>query len=499
MISVTNRASILIEKLELKNVTAIEGRSFIDVEAILQHIRKKLPPLRIAQSYSYRDDVKISIQPREHCIIRPYQMKVVNALADSSKTLLNPTLVVMPCGSGKTFTSLCAIAQIRRRCLVITNYKIIARQWKKELIKNFEVCEENIQCISDDNFDLQKAADITIITYDTLSSVASSKSRSNLASILTTQFTTIILDEAHKSVAPSYFDIITRLSGKFIAFTATPIREDSEMKRIQQLVCNEIEIEAQELIKDGYLAEIKCKTVFLPTNPLFYSHNLSHSQQISRAVINPNKTAYLKILLTESVKKKQRVLIFCDDIWSMHFVYKQLKYAFNIIGPVYMGTTMKERENAVERFIEADDCAKIMMISRTGDEGLDVPCATRLIQICTPWGSRRQHAQRIGRVQRPFNTDDVCEAITLVSQNTVEVSFAKKRDEYLKKFGYNVSEDYVNSQIECDYKKLLSILKNKKNASPVKMKKKYQRIPPKKPNALVMKIRKASKSKLRVL
>ena len=118
--------------------------------------------------------------------------------------------------------------------------------------------------------------------------------------------------------------------------------------------------------------------------------------------------------------------------------FDKFQKTHNVIGPICMKTTTDMREKFVAKFLQEDNIGKILMISRTGDEGIDIPSATKMVQICTPWGSRRQHAQRIGRVQRPKEVNEVCEAISIISNDTHEVEFSKKRDEYLREMNYDV-------------------------------------------------------------
>jgi DNA excision repair protein ERCC-3 len=377
--------------------------------------------------------------------------KVVEYDCKGNMMILHPTLVVMPCGSGKTFTSLCCIATVRQCTLIITNYKIVALQWKKELLKYFNIKTDQIQCISDESFeyDYTNPPSICIITYDTLTSSLTSSSRLIVFKLLMTNFGLIILDEAHKSVAPSYYCVISKLSGTFVAFTATPIREDSELKQIFKLVHSDIEIGAHDLVNDGYIAEIICTTVFVPTNPILMSKTLSHTEKLKAAVVNPNKIAYLIELLATMTENKERILIFCDDIWSLKYVFSIVKQKYQVIGPIYMDTSLQQRETLVCNFLEEDDKYKLLMISRTGDEGLDIPCASKLIQICTSWGSRRQHAQRIGRIQRAHDSTTKCEAITIVSKDTIEVKFAHKRDKYIKEMKYKMNT--IDIKNECEH------------------------------------------------
>tara|TARA_B110000008_G_C16957580_1_gene558812 strand:+ start:113 stop:1579 length:1467 start_codon:yes stop_codon:yes gene_type:complete len=432
---ITSKAKELITRYNLKNVKPYH-ESFIDVEAVLQHLRTnyELNGLVKTPDLLCSDNLDISCTAS----IRPYQDLVVKKILKDTK--INPTLVVMPCGSGKTVTGIYILSKIKDRTLIVTNYKIVAKQWKHELMNKFSVSENDIDCVSDTNF-MQSTEKklVTIVTYDTLISISTTKSRSTIVNILNMKFSLIILDEAHKAVASLYFSIIYRLSGPVVAFTATPVREDSELRHLEQLVQNTMEIDSDELISSGYISRIVCSTIIVPTDAKLYSDKLTHTQKISAAVINPYKLAYIHVLLTKMLSEKQRVIIFCDDIFSMMYVHGKLKQIYDIIGPVTMQTSLCEREKCVQRFLENDNEGKIIMLSRTGDEGLDIPCATKLIQICTPWGSRRQHAQRVGRVQRPCNDIfTLCEAITLVSDNTLEVEFAKRRDEYLLEMKYEV-------------------------------------------------------------
>ncbi|XP_057865565.1 general transcription and DNA repair factor IIH helicase subunit XPB1 isoform X2 [Cryptomeria japonica] len=81
---------------------------------------------------------------------------------------------------------------------------------------------------------------------------------------------------------------------------------------------------------------------------------------------------------------------------------------------------------------------------KVGDTSLDLPEATVVIQISSQGGSRRQEAQRLGRVLRPKPTKDKFGVITggqavfysLVSQDTIEMCFASKRQQFLVNQGY---------------------------------------------------------------
>jgi DNA excision repair protein ERCC-3 len=82
-----------------------------------------------------------------------------------------------------------------------------------------------------------------------------------------------------------------------------------------------------------------------------------------------------------------------------------------------------------------------IFISKVGDNSFDLPDANVLIQISAHGGSRRQEAQRLGRILRA-KKDAVAEEYnaffySLVSQDTEEMHFSTKRQRFLVNQGYS--------------------------------------------------------------
>ena len=79
------------------------------------------------------------------------------------------------------------------------------------------------------------------------------------------------------------------------------------------------------------------------------------------------------------------------------------------------------------------------MMSKVGDTSLDLPNANVIIQISSHFGSRRQEAQRLGRILRP-KKDSISEYnaffYTIISKNTEEMYFSNKRHKFLVDQGY---------------------------------------------------------------
>lgn len=75
-----------------------------------------------------------------------------------------------------------------------------------------------------------------------------------------------------------------------------------------------------------------------------------------------------------------------------------------------------------------------------GDNAIDLPGANVLIQVSSLYGSRRQEAQRLGRILRPKPHMDSSECnaffYSLLSTDTYETYYATKRQQYLVDQGY---------------------------------------------------------------
>lgn len=82
-------------------------------------------------------------------------------------------------------------------------------------------------------------------------------------------------------------------------------------------------------------------------------------------------------------------------------------------------------------------------MQQVGDNSLDIPEANVLIQISSHAGSRRQEAQRLGRILRAKKTNGFVKDnfnaffYTLVSQDTQEMYYSSKRQQFLIDQGYS--------------------------------------------------------------
>ena len=93
----------------------------------------------------------------------------------------------------------------------------------------------------------------------------------------------------------------------------------------------------------------------------------------------------------------------------------------------------------------AYSAVRTICISKVGDTSIDLPEANVIIQVSSHFGSRRQEAQRLGRILRPksYTQQDGSNRssfnaffYTLVSSDTQEMFYSAKRQQYLIDQGY---------------------------------------------------------------
>lgn len=91
------------------------------------------------------------------------------------------------------------------------------------------------------------------------------------------------------------------------------------------------------------------------------------------------------------------------------------------------------------------DAIRTILLSKVGDTSIDLPEANVIIQVSSHFGSRRQEAQRLGRILRPksYTQQDGSNRstfnaffYTLVSADTQEMFYSAKRQQYLIDQGY---------------------------------------------------------------
>jgi DNA excision repair protein ERCC-3 len=157
------------------------------------------------------------------------------------------------------------------------------------------------------------------------------------------------------------------------------------------------------------------------------------NRRIALAVMNPIKFAVCEFLIRyHEQTRRDKIIVFSDNIFALK------EYACRLRKPfIFGGTAHAERTKVLSLFKHSSQINTVFL-SKVGDNSLDIPEANVLIQISSHAGSRRQEAQRLGRILRPKKagrgaalTEFNAFFYTLVSKDTQEMFFSSKRRRFL--------------------------------------------------------------------
>jgi len=165
-----------------------------------------------------------------------------------------------------------------------------------------------------------------------------------------------------------------------------------------------------------------CVEVWCDMTAEFYAAylNASMHKQLLLYVMNPNKFRACEYLIRLHEARNDKVLVFSDNVFALK------TYALALNKPfIYGATTDQERLQFLHHF-QHDPKMGTLFISKVGDTSIDLPDVNVIIQISSHFSSRRQEAQRLGRILRPKSSSSgrfSAFFYTLVSRDTKEMLY----------------------------------------------------------------------------
>jgi DNA excision repair protein ERCC-3 len=144
--------------------------------------------------------------------------------------------------------------------------------------------------------------------------------------------------------------------------------------------------------------------------------------------MNPKKIAETRRLLRQHPESK--ALVFVDYLDQGEAMAEALDVPF-VSGEM----RHRHRERLFRQFRDGE--RRTLVISRVGDEGIDLPNAELAVVASGLGGSRRQGAQRAGRTMRPAGGALV---YVLATRGTSEEDFAQRQMRHLAEKGVRVTE-----------------------------------------------------------
>ena len=368
--------------------------------------------------------------------IRTYQEKALAKMFHRGRA--RSGVVVLPCGAGKTIVGITVTSMIKKPALIICNSTVSVDQWRKQFLKWSDIAESKIRNFTAGYFSKSEdiIADIIITTYSMISfgGRRAKLSASLLGEIREREWGLVILDEVHVVPANVFRKVLGAIKTHCkLGLTATLLREDRKVGDIGFLIGPKLyEANWLDLEKTGYLAKASCAEICCSMPSKFYDRYLSESSSIRQILcaLNPNKARICDFLIKHHENRGDRILVFSDNVFALRSYATKMMRSF-----IYGATGSVERMKILKNFQEFQ--GQTLFISRIGDTSIDLPEANVIIQISSHYGSRRQEAQRLGRILRPKFRSQKAFFYSLVSSNTEEMFYAAKRQQFLISQGYD--------------------------------------------------------------
>ncbi|VDD92592.1 unnamed protein product [Enterobius vermicularis] len=396
--------------------------------------------------YDFRNDTfneNLGIDLKPSTTLRPYQEKSLRKMFGNSRA--RSGVIVLPCGAGKTLVGVTAATTINKRCLCLATSNVSVEQWRAQFKLWSTIRDDQLVRFTREARDpipTGPIANKAVVCISTYSMVAYTGKRTYMAEeamkyIESQEWGLVLLDEVHTIPAKMFRRVLTIVRAHCkLGLTATLVREDDKITDLNFLIGPKIyEANWMELQKAGHIAKVQCAEVWCPMTAEFYSYYLraSIARRLLLSVMNPNKFRICEFLILFHERRNDKIIVFSDNVFALK------KYAIEMNKPFLYGETGQTERMRILQNFQYNPKVNTIFVSKVADTSFDLPDANVLIQISAHGGSRRQEAQRLGRILRAKkNSTDAFNAFfySLVSQDTVEMSYSRKRQRFLVNQGY---------------------------------------------------------------
>ncbi|CAH0547968.1 unnamed protein product [Brassicogethes aeneus] len=433
-----------IDNEEDEEETNLETVSFEVNQEKIEVIQKRCIELEhpLLAEYDFRHDTHnpdINIDLRPAAVLRPYQEKSLRKMFGNGRA--RSGVIVLPCGAGKSLVGVTACCTVRKRALVLCNSGVSVEQWKQQF-KMWSTADDSLICrFTSEAKDKPMGCAILVTTYSMITHTQrrSWEAEQTMKWLQEQEWGIMVLDEVHTIPAKMFRRVLTIVQSHCkLGLTATLLREDDKIADLNFLIGPKLyEANWLELQKRGYIARVQCAEVWCPMTPEFYREYLvcKTSKRLLLYVMNPNKFRATQFLIRYHERRGDKTIVFSDNVFALkHYAIKMNKPY--IYGPTSQG----ERIQILQNF-KFNPKVNTIFVSKVADTSFDLPEANVLIQISSHGGSRRQEAQRLGRILRA-KKGAIAEEYnaffyTLVSQDTMEMNYSRKRQRFLVNQGYS--------------------------------------------------------------
>ena len=361
--------------------------------------------------------------------LREYQREAADIFYAGGGPEGGSGIVVLPCGAGKTVVGIAAIERLQCQTLILTTNITASRQWKDELLDKTDLTEDQIGEYSGAKKEIRP---ITTATYHILTyRKKKTEGFPHFGIFNQGNWGLIVYDEVHLLPAPVFRFTAELQARRRLGLTATLVREDGLETDVFSLIgpkCYDVPWRVLE--KQGWIAVAQCCEIRIP---LSQDLRLEYAVAGGRAKFriaseNPEKDALVKKLLEKH--KGDQVLVIGQYLDQLESLVEQIK------APIIQGKTpASERGELYKKFRQGE--IGVLVVSKVANFAVDLPDANVAIQLSGTFGSRQEEAQRLGRILRPKRDGGPAHFYTLVTRDSREQEFARKRQTFLTEQGYH--------------------------------------------------------------
>ncbi|KAJ0964307.1 hypothetical protein J5N97_029429 [Dioscorea zingiberensis] len=432
-----------------------ETHSFEIDPAQVENVKQRCLPNALnypmLEEYDFRNDTvnpDLSMELKPHAQPRPYQEKSLSKMFGNGRA--RSGIIVLPCGAGKSLVGVSAACRIKKSCLCLATNAVSVDQWAFQFKLWSTIREEQISRFTSDSKERFRGnAGVVVTTYNMVAfgGKRSEDSEKIIEEIRNREWGLLLMDEVHVVPAHMFRKVISITKSHCkLGLTATLVREDERITDLNFLIGPKLyEANWLDLVKGGFIANVQCAEVWCPMTKEFFAEYLKKENSKKKQalyVMNPNKFRACEFLIRfHEQQRGDKIIVFADNLFAL------TAYAMKLRKPmIYGATSHPERTKILEAFKHSPDVNTIFL-SKVGDNSIDIPEANVIIQISSHAGSRRQEAQRLGRILRAKGRHQDRMAggkeeynaffYSLVSTDTQEMYYSTKRQQFLIDQGYS--------------------------------------------------------------
>lgn len=406
------------------------------------------------EEYDFKNDTTnpdLEIELKPHAQTRPYQEKALSKMFGNGRA--RSGVIVLPCGAGKSLVGVAAAARVRKAVLVLATNAVSVDQWCLQFKMWSDVRDQDIcRFTADSKEGIKGGKERGVVVVTTFNMIAfggkrAAESNKIIEEIRGREWGLLLMDEVHVVPAQMFRKVISITKSHCkLGLTATLVREDDRINDLHFLIGPKLyEANWLDLVKGGFIANVQCVEVWCPMTKEFYAEYLNPDNSRRKQglyVMNPNKFRACEYLIRfHEQQRGDKIIVFSDNLFALE------QYARKLGKPMIYGPTSHHERTKILYAFKTSTNVNTVFLSKVGDNSIDIPEANVIIQISSHAGSRRQEAQRLGRIlrakgklqDRMAGGSEEYNAFyySLVSTDTQEMYYSAKRQQFLIDQGYS--------------------------------------------------------------